>query len=104
MRSLASPICRSKGSPNCYHGTGNPPRLIPPLSKQHDRSCSPLAKAMSPRPSAHAYLAIQNLADIHLAPAAAALGWRDHRLHQCPFDLRQIAPGGKGTGEGRTGG
>src|SRR5450755_4660650 len=55
MRWLASPICRSKGSPNCYHGTGNPPRLIPPLSGQHDRSCSPLAKAMSPRPSAHAY-------------------------------------------------
>jgi hypothetical protein len=54
MRSLASPICRSKRSVNCCHGTGNPPRLIAPLSGLHDRSCSTPAKAMSPRPSAHA--------------------------------------------------
>jgi len=31
------------------------------------------------------------LSDIHLAPAAAALGRRDHRLDHCPFGIRQIA-------------
>ena len=33
---------------------------------------------------------VENLANIHLAPTAAALGWRDHRLNQRPFGLRQV--------------
>src|SRR5436190_3974841 len=34
---------------------------------------------------------VENLANIHLAPTAAALGRRDHRLNQHPFGIRQIA-------------
>jgi hypothetical protein len=34
---------------------------------------------------------VENLANIHLAPTAASLGWRDHRLNQRPFGIRQIA-------------
>ena len=34
---------------------------------------------------------VENLANIHLAPTAATLGWRDHRLDQRPFGIRQIA-------------
>jgi hypothetical protein len=34
---------------------------------------------------------VQNLADIYLAPAAAALGWRNYRLDQRPLVVRQIA-------------
>jgi hypothetical protein len=33
---------------------------------------------------------VENLANIHLAPTAAALGWRDHRLNQRPFGIRQV--------------
>ena len=34
---------------------------------------------------------VENLANIHRAPTAAALGWRDHRLNQRPFGIRQVA-------------
>jgi len=34
---------------------------------------------------------VENLAHIDLAPTAAALGRRDHRLSQRPFSIRQIA-------------
>jgi len=34
---------------------------------------------------------VENLANIHLAPTAATLGRRDHRLDQRPFGIRQIA-------------
>jgi hypothetical protein len=34
---------------------------------------------------------VENLANIHLAPTAAALCGRDHRLNQHPFGIRQIA-------------
>jgi hypothetical protein len=34
---------------------------------------------------------VENLANVHLAPTAAALGRRDHRLNQHPFGIRQIA-------------
>ena len=34
---------------------------------------------------------VENLANIHLAPPAAALGRRDHRLDQRPFGIGQIA-------------
>src|ERR1700680_2341774 len=33
---------------------------------------------------------VEHLANIHLAPTAAALGWRDHRLNQRPFGIRQV--------------
>jgi UDP-glucuronate decarboxylase len=33
---------------------------------------------------------VENLANIHLAPTATALGWRDHRLNQRPFGIRQV--------------
>jgi hypothetical protein len=35
--------------------------------------------------------AAKNLANIHLAPMAAALGRRDHRVNQRPFAISQIA-------------
>ena len=34
---------------------------------------------------------VQHFADVHLAPPAAALGRRDHRLDQRPFAIRQVA-------------
>jgi len=34
---------------------------------------------------------VENLADIDLTPATAALGRRDQRLDQRPFRIRQIA-------------
>ena len=34
---------------------------------------------------------IENLANIHLAATAAALGWWDHRLDQRPFGIGEIA-------------
>ena len=33
---------------------------------------------------------VSQLANIHLAPTAAALGRRDHRLNQRPFGIRQV--------------
>jgi Transposase DDE domain len=56
------------------------------LGRQVLRQRLPLATGRK-----HVEDCVQNLADIHLAPAAAALGWRDHRLDECPFGVRQIA-------------
>jgi hypothetical protein len=65
-----------------------------------------LSKDLPPKSTAHSYFMLWDwdgtlehmhqrsmlrLANIHLAPTAAALGWRDHRLNQRPFGIRQFA-------------
>ena len=67
------------------------------LGRQVLRQRLPLATGRK-----HVEDGVQNLADIHLAPAAAALGWRDYRLDECPFGVRQIARIAKATVIGST--
>lgn len=67
------------------------------LGRQVLRQRLPLATGRK-----HVEDGVQNLADIHLAPAAATLGWRDHRLDQCPFGVRQVTRIAKATVIGST--
>ena len=55
------------------------------LRRQVLGQCLPLATRRE-----HVEDCVENLANIHLAPTAAALGWRDHRLNQRPFGIRQV--------------
>jgi hypothetical protein len=55
------------------------------LRRQVLGQCLPLATRRK-----HVEDCVENLANIHLAPTAAALGWRDHRLNQRPFGIRQV--------------
>ena len=55
------------------------------LGRQVFRNGAPLAARAQ-----HIQQAVDDLANIDLTSAPATLGWRDQRLHQSPFRIRQI--------------